>query len=92
MDKYAAREWRALLRDVLNTTWDPIGGCPPDEYDSYTGDIAAMVREGASDADPTQYLLWAETEHIGLGHNTHPLDDDRQDRTVKAIWELGPIP
>ena len=89
MDKYAAREWRARLRDVLNTIWDPIKGCPPDEYDTYNGKIATMVREGASDADLVQYLRWAETENIGLVQNTTPSDDDRRLRTVKAVRELG---
>ena len=37
VDKYAARQWREKLRNVLNTVWDPIGGCPPDEYDEYLG-------------------------------------------------------
>jgi hypothetical protein len=49
IDKYAAREWRARLRDVLNTIWDPIGDCPADEYDVYVGKIASLVREGAAD-------------------------------------------
>jgi hypothetical protein len=37
LDQYAAREWRIRLRGVLNTVWDPIGGCPADESDTYAG-------------------------------------------------------
>jgi hypothetical protein len=41
---------------VLNTEWNPIGGCPPDEYDADGGKIAGMVRDGASDAELMDYL------------------------------------
>jgi hypothetical protein len=92
MDKYAARAWRARLRDVLNTVWDPIGGVPPDEYDSYNGKLASMVRQGASGADLIQYLCWAEIEQMGLKNRVAPSDDDRRTRTVKAIRDMGPIP
>ena len=92
MDKRAAREWRARLRDTLNTVWDPIGGCPPDEYDAYVGKIAAMVREGTSDADLLRYILWAEFEHMGLRSKVTPSDDARRARTLAAIRALGPIP
>jgi hypothetical protein len=92
LDKYAAREWRSRLRDVLNTVWDPIGGCPPDEYDTYNGKLAAMVREGASDAAVIRYLLWAETEYMGLTRRTTPPDDARREQTLAAIRALGPIP
>ena len=88
MDKYAAREWRACLRGVCNTIWDPIGGCPDDEYDSYVGKVASLVRSGASDDVLRQYLRWSETEHMGLSEP----DPLRLDRTLNAIRALGPIP
>jgi len=50
IDKHALRAWLGRLRDVLNHDWDPIGGCPPDEYDSYMGKIAAMLRGNANRA------------------------------------------
>jgi hypothetical protein len=34
MDKEAYRVWRDRIRGILNQQWDPIGGCPPDEYNS----------------------------------------------------------
>jgi len=94
IDKTAAREWRSRLRDVLNTIWDPIGNCPPDEYDSYGGKLAAMVREGASDDALSKYLVWAETENMGLTWSEErlPAHDQRLARTVAAIRALGPIP
>jgi hypothetical protein len=87
-DKYAARELRIRLRDVLNTTWDPIGDCPLDEYDAYAGKIALLVRERASDNVLRDYLRWAEAEHMGLGEP----NAGRLDRTLTAIRALGPVP
>jgi hypothetical protein len=87
VDKYAAREWRKRLRDVLNSTWDPIGDCPDDEYDTYVGKIAALVRDGASAGVLREYLRWSEAEHMGLGEP----DPVRLDRTLAAIHALGPI-
>jgi hypothetical protein len=54
------------LRGILNTDWDPIGGCPDDEYDRYAKRIASMLREGASDAELAGYLNWVETNLMGL--------------------------
>lgn len=45
IDKKEARNWHRKIRDVLNRDWDPIGGCPDDEYESYAGKIAAMIRD-----------------------------------------------
>ena len=87
VDKYAAREWRTRLWDVLNTTWDPIGGCPPDEYDAYLGKIASLARENASDDILRDYLCWVEAERMGLGEP----DAGRLDRTLTAIRALGPV-
>jgi hypothetical protein len=67
IDKEASRQWRKQLRDVLNTEWDPIGcNCPEDEYDSYGGKVAAMVRAGASDRELFDYLDRAETKNMGF--------------------------
>ena len=82
------QEWRARLRDVFNTIWDPIGGCPIDEYDAYVGKVASLVKTGASDEVIRQYLRWSEAEHMGLGEP----DPSRLDRTLAAIRVLGPIP
>jgi hypothetical protein len=86
IDKEAFRRWRKRLRDLLNTEWDPIGGCPEDEYDGYGGTVAAMVRGGASDEELLVYLNWAETENMGLSG-----DKARLARVVALIRELGPV-
>ena len=66
IDKEASRRWRARIREVFNADWDPIGGCPEDEYDAYVGKVAAMIREGASDEALIAYLRWVETVCMGI--------------------------
>jgi hypothetical protein len=93
IDKHASRAWRSRLRDVLNRDWDPIGGCPDDEYDGYMGKIAAMLRDNASDEEMIAYLKWVEVEHMGLG--TAEQFDSRRDRilgVIAALRKVGPPP
>lgn len=97
IDKHASREWRSRLRDVLNREWDPIGvagdGGVEDEYDGYTGKIAAMIRDNASDEDMIAYLKWAEVENMGLG--TAEQFDSHRDRilgVIAALRKVGPPP
>jgi hypothetical protein len=66
IDKEASRRWRRRIRDVLNTDWDPIGGCPEDEYDDYVGKVATMLRDAASDEEFIAYLRWSETVRMGI--------------------------
>jgi hypothetical protein len=37
------------------------------EYDSYVGDIAAKLRNDATDNELLEYLRWAESVHMGFG-------------------------
>lgn len=65
------------LRDIGWQHWDPIdlGGLDgswensdaADEYDSYLLKAAGMVRRGEGDDAAVQYLVWVESEHMGLG-------------------------
>ncbi len=86
IDKEVSRRWRRRIRDVLNTTWDPIGGCPEDEYDTYVGKVAAMIREGTTDAELVAYLRWVELEYMGIS-----LRDDLDDRLQFAVSEIRAI-
>jgi hypothetical protein len=88
IDKYAFRAWRGRIRDILNTEWDPIGGCPADEYDSYVGTIASMIRDGAADDALMQYLEWAESVHMGFGR----FDPNRAGKVINSIRALGSAP
>ena len=87
--------WQSRLRLILNTVWDPIGlaeDCPADEYDRYNHDITGALSGNAppNDGDLATYLLWAETEYIGLSQNTRATDNERRARTVRSIRDLGP--
>jgi hypothetical protein len=88
IDKEASRIWRGRIRDILNRQWDPIGGCPADEYDGYVGTIAAMVRDNATDAALMKYLERAESVHMGFGR----FDSERAKMVVESIRALGPAP
>lgn len=86
MDKEASRRWRRRIREVMNREWDPIGVADqsPDEYDTYVGKVAAMLREGASDEELFRYLHWAETVNIGM-----PGNEDRLRRVIGSIRAIG---
>jgi hypothetical protein len=87
IDKEASRRWRRRIRDVLNTQWDPIGGCPEDEYDTYVGKIAAMIRDGSSDESLIAYLRWNETVNMGI--SARPDLDERLRRVVDHLRAIG---
>ena len=85
IDKRAARKFLRSVRDVLNRDWDPIGGCPEDEYEGYAGRIASMLKSDAPEEDILKYLEWAEVENIGIGP---PFDRERAERTISALRAL----
>ena len=85
IDKKASQIWRGQIRDILNRDSDPIGGCPADEYDSYVGKVAAMIRENATDDELMRYLEWAETAHMGFDR----FDSERARKVIAALRTLG---
>jgi hypothetical protein len=91
MDKYASRRWRKSIRDVLNREWDPIGvgEFTDDEYDSYVGELAAMIRKNASDEKLLAYLEWVEVDHMALGPK---FDHKRGIKVISALRALGNAP
>jgi len=55
------------LNRILLEDWNPIGvGVPDDEYSSYAGTVARMLREGAREEEIAAFLSKAATEHIGV--------------------------
>ncbi len=62
------------LRQILMDEWDPIGVADfpeaADEYDSYLGQIARRLREGASADEIAAFLHEVETVTMGLGSST----------------------
>lgn len=58
------------VKEVLLREWDPIGiggsDAAKDEYDTYVTKVCALIAQRLSVEDVIQYLLWAETEQMGL--------------------------
>jgi hypothetical protein len=86
IDKHASRVWRSRIRDILNKDWDPIGGCPADEYDGYVGKVAAMIRGGSTDNELLEYLRWAEAVQMGF----NKFDGKRARKVIALLRALGP--
>lgn len=84
MDKYESRRIRAEIRRVLMTVWDPIGvryePNAQDEYDSYLGDVFALLTSGASDDQINEHLLRIVTERMEL-----PAKKEDMQSTVSAL-------
>lgn len=80
------------LRDIGWRHWDPIGlgdidgswetSDAADEYDGYLLKVAAMVRN-EGDETATNYLIWAESEQMGMGVRADTRS--RAESTVAAI-------
>jgi hypothetical protein len=86
IDKRASRAWRNHIREVLNRDWDPIGNVPANEYDSYVGAIAAMIRNNASDEELLQFLRRAELKCMGL---SDPFNQARALSVIAALRATG---
>ena len=69
MERDIVRVWKDRIRDVLNQEWDPIGGCPPDEYDVYADKLTRMIVDHATDDELVRYLEWAVSVNMGFGHS-----------------------
>ena len=74
---------RSVQRILLHD-WDPIGikdePAAQDEYDSYVGIVAELVRRDSSVDDLFRYLRHLETETIGL-----PGDVERTRQAARAL-------
>jgi hypothetical protein len=81
------------LRDIGWRPWDPIGLsglAPADEYDGYLLKVAGMVCRNEDDDAAAQYLVWAESEHMGMGVRADT--QSRAEATIASIRaddELG---
>jgi hypothetical protein len=89
ISKRASRAWLSEIRQVLNQDWNPISGAPSNEYDSYVGTIAAMIRDNASDEKFLEYLKWAEVEQMGI---PVPFNRSRALSVITALRAIGSPP
>lgn len=81
------------LREIGWSLWDPIGlreidgdwenGPGADEYDGYLLKVAGMIRRNEPDQAAADYLVWAESENMGLGMRADTRT--RAQATVDAI-------
>lgn len=66
----SARALYMRIRDVLLKEWDPIGiqafTEAQDEYDEYVPTIRSMLISRKPISDVLEYLLWVESQHMGL--------------------------
>lgn len=89
MDKKQSREMRVQIRRVLMETWDPIGiGSIPEaeaDYDSYLGEVYALLLRNASIDEIADYLRWVETSRMELH-----LPEQRRNAAAVALKEITP--
>ena len=87
-----ARIHLARLRDIGCRCWDPIGlsgsGSWEDspaggQYDDDLLKVARMIRHNEGDDAAVQYLVWAESQHLGVGMRADARS--RAQATVAAI-------
>jgi hypothetical protein len=89
------------LRDIGWTEWDPIGLLPKghswenypefaDEYDRYLLEAASRLRRDWSISDATNYLVWAASEHMGLGKLVNQIAAEATAKAIKAYLETPP--
>jgi hypothetical protein len=71
LEKHDIRRISREIREVLLKVWDPIGvkDVPQaqDEYDCCVGHILSLLAQQKSDDEIVDYLMWAATDHMGLG-------------------------
>jgi hypothetical protein len=90
-----AREWREFWRDrgmrelrlLLWAAWDPIGGMPPGEYDSYALRIASLLGSRASSSAIADELGRIGRDELGL--DPAPADDEAVAEKIAAWFEAA---
>lgn len=87
IDKHDSRRIRGEIRRVLIRVWDPIGvrdePNAQDEYDSYIGDVFALLTGGASDDRMCEYLWFVVRERMQLPAKKEDMQD-----TVGALRRI----
>ncbi|MBI2825695.1 MAG: hypothetical protein HYX69_13505 [Planctomycetia bacterium] len=72
------RRYHAAIRRIFLKHWDPVGVADvpeaQDEYDSYVGEIYAMLISHKTKNEVFDALWWIETEHMGLCGNRQQTD------------------
>ena len=69
------------LNEVFDGKWEESGN--EDEYDSYLLKVAGMIRRNEDNQAAVDYLVWAETENMGMKLCADTLE--RAQATIDAI-------
>lgn len=72
------------VQAILWQDWDPIGGAPRDEYDSYVWPVIDLLRRRAPRGDVEKYLVRAADETM-----KSPVPRDRLDAVIDKLIALG---
>jgi hypothetical protein len=80
----AQRELLRSIEGLLRMDWDPIGGVPADEYDTYAGQVFSKLMSGAVASDIAAYLDHIESEFMGLAL-TEPARERNQSVAARAV-------
>lgn len=73
----------AQVQAILHTEWDPIGGVPLDEYDSYAWPVLNLLMAHAPQGEIAAYLRHTANETIGC-----PVPEERLARVVEMLIKL----
>jgi hypothetical protein len=83
-----SRGWKMeadAVRRILLEDWDPIGGVPDDEYDSYIPGILRLLGESCDAHRLAAHLLRLESNSMGLSG----ADAERCRRVAVRLLESG---
>jgi hypothetical protein len=95
VEQLVAERGDERLSLLLWAVWNPIGPVPLDEYASYTGQVASVLRRGHEaeetaglDEELVTLLARLRSEHMGMPPN--PDADRRAGRTLGEwyMWEM----
>ena len=71
------------VQAILHAEWDPIGGVPLDEYDSYAWPVLKLLMARAPHEEIATYLRHTANETIGC-----PVPEERLARVVEQLLRL----
>lgn len=71
------------VQAILHAEWDPIGGVPLDEYDTYAWPVLKLLMAQAPHAEIAAYLRHTANETIGC-----PVPEERLERVVEMLDQL----
>lgn len=81
----AARTSFERVREILHREWDPVGGVPRDEYDSYIWPVVRLLKDGGGRDAIARHLRWAADEQM-----KSPVPEERLQGVLDSLLEIEP--